>query len=319
MLAALPLPDRLPADARLSRWPAPDGWDHRRFDLASSGQGRGRGRVLLQGGRADVIEKYLDIALHLHGQGWSVTSFDWRGQGGSGRLGIGNAGHLDDFATLEDDLVAFWRDWTAEPAATGPQVLLTHSMGGHVALRALAAGRIDPAAVVLSAPMVLIRSPLGQRLGGGLARWMTVTRGARGEAWPKSQTPAALERRFRRLTVDHGRGQDERWWHSGGTLGLGSPSWGWVAASFRSGASLRVDQRLATNGVPSLFLVPERDRLVDARAALALAARMPGAEVVRFGAEAGHEVLREGLAVRDRAFAAIDRFLDRKAPRGMTA
>ena len=301
------LPDALPAGAMLSRWRAPDGWDHRRFDLV----GTGRGRVLVQGGRADVIEKYLDVALHLNARGWSVTSFDWRGQGGSGRLGLANAGHLEDFATLEDDLVGFWRDWSREGDA--PRVLLTHSMGGHVALRALAAARIDPAAVVLSAPMVLIRSPLGQRLGGGLAQWMTATRGSRGEAWPKGDTPAALQRRFRRLTVDHSRGQDSRWWHDGSDLALGSPSWGWVRAAFRSGAALRVDPRLATIATPMLFLVAEHDRLVDARASLAVAARVPGAELVRFGPEAGHEVLREGLAVRDRAFTAIDRFLDRKA------
>ena len=308
MHSTAPLPDHLPADTRLSSWRAPDGWDHRRLDLP----GARRGRVLVQGGRADVLEKYLDIALHLRAQGWDITSFDWRGQGGSGRLGIGNAGHLDDFATLEDDLAAFWRDWSGETA--GPRVLLTHSMGAHVALRALAAGRIDPAAMVLSAPMVLIRSPLGQALGGGLARAMMATRGARGEAWPKADTPAAQQRRFRRLTVDNSRGQDERWWHDGGELALGSPSWGWVTAAFRSGAALQADPRLALIRVPTLFLVPEADRLVDARAALAVAARMPAAEVVRFGAEAGHEVLREGMAVRDRAFAAIDRFLDRRVP-----
>ena len=118
---------------------------------------------------------------------------------------------------------------------------------------------------------------------------------------------------MRRLTVDSSRGQDSRWWGADGTLRIGPPSWGWLAAAFRSGAALRADQRLAGCRVPALFLVPEADRLVDARAALTVAARMPAAEVVRFGPEAGHEVLREGLAVRDRAFAAIDRFLDRKA------
>ena len=50
-------------------------------------------------------------------------------------------------------------------------------------------------------------------------------------------------------------------------------------------------------------------------AAHRVAARMPAAEVVAFGGEAGHEVLREGAAVRARAFASIDEFLDRKAPR----
>ena len=153
MLATVPISDRLPDDARLTRWRALDGWDHRRFDLS----GTGRGRVLVQGGRADVIEKYLDVALHLHERGWGVTSFDWRGQGGSGRLAPDNVGHVERFEVLEDDLVAFWDAW--RPEGEGPLVLLAHSMGAHVALRALAAGRIAPDAVVLSAPMVQVRSP----------------------------------------------------------------------------------------------------------------------------------------------------------------
>lgn len=307
MLVTTPLPDRLPADARVSRWHAPDGWDHRRLDLP----GTGRGRVLLQGGRADVLEKYLDVAQHLRGQGWGITSFDWRGQGGSGRLGSGDTGHLDGFDVLEDDLAALWQSWRHEGA--GPLMVLAHSMGAHVTLRALAAGRIAPDAIVLSAPMVQVRSPLGQTAGGRLARWMCATGAATRAAWQLSDEPAAVQRRLRRLTVDSSRGQDDRWWEADPTLRLGAPSWGWIDAAFRSGAALRADPRLAECRVPALFLVPEADRLVDARAALAVAARMPVAEVVRFGPESGHEVLREGLAVRDQAFAAIDRFLDRKA------
>lgn len=302
-----PLPTRLPAAARLTRWHAPDGWDHRRFDLG----GDGRGRVLLLGGRADVVEKYVELVEHLAAQRWGVTSIDWRGQGGSGRLGEGDAGHIDRFDLLEDDLTAFWAAWESEGA--GQRVVLAHSMGAHVVLRALAAGRIDPAAVVLSAPMVQVRSPVGQAMGGRIARWMCGTGAAKRGAWAMPDDPASVEKRHRRLTVDTARGQDDRWWEADGTLKLGAPSWGWVAEAFRSGEALRSDPRLAAVRTPILFLVPEFDRLVDARAALAVAALMPGAEVVRFGREAGHEVLREGIAVRDRAFAAIDRFLARKA------
>lgn len=308
MLATSPLPDRLPTDARLTRWRAPDGWDHRRFDIA----GGARGRVLVLGGRADVIEKYVDAVEHLRAQGWGITSLDWRGQGASGRLGQGDVGHVERFDIWEDDLAAFWNQWNAE--AAGPAVILAHSMGAHVTLRALAAGRIAPDAAVLSAPMVQVRSPLGQKMGGRVARWMCATGPATRAAWQVSDEPAAVEKRNRRLTVDTARGQDDKWWEEDGTLRLGPPSWGWIAEAFRSGALLAGDPRLATTRVPVLFLVPEADRLVDARAALALAARMPSAELVRFGPEAGHEVLREGLAVRDKAFAAIDRFLDRKAP-----
>ena len=95
--------------------------------------------------------------------------------------------------------------------------------------------------------------------------------------------------------------------------GAGAAELGLAGRGVPVGRAAPADPRLAACRVPVLFLVPEADRLVDARAALAVAARMPAAEVVRFGPEAGHEVLREGLAVRDRAFAAIDRFLDRKA------
>src|SRR5256885_5327523 len=41
-------------------------------------------RSLFQGGRGDIFEKYLESFSHWKGQGWTITSFDWRGQGGSG-------------------------------------------------------------------------------------------------------------------------------------------------------------------------------------------------------------------------------------------
>lgn len=311
---ATDLPTRLPDEARLTRWRAPDGWEHRRFDLP----GGGRGRLLFQGGRADVVEKYLVAVEHFRAAGWAVTSFDWRGQGGSGRLGAVGVGHADDFGLFADDLRAFWEEWRREGGngAGGPHVMVTHSMGAHVALRAMTAKLMRPDAVVLSAPMVRIRSPLGQRFGGALARWMCRTGAPARAAWKVSEQPAAVARRMRRLTKDNRDGQDSRWWQADGALKLGPPSWGWLAEAFRSGAALERDARIAEIGTPTLFLVPEHDRLVDARAALALAARMPASEIVRFGPEAGHEVLREGLAVRGRAFAAIDRFLDRMAPSG---
>lgn len=305
-----PVPLAMPAAARLTRWRAPDGWDHRRFDWPSDG---GRGRVLLQGGRSDVIEKYLGVAAHLHARGWSVTSFDWRGQGGSGRLGRDpRVGHADRFGVYEDDLAAFWREWTTAP---GRHVLLAHSMGAHFALTALLGGRVRPDATVLSAPMIRVRSPVGERLGAALARRMAMRGDASRGAWKWDESPAEREKRFRRLTVTRGPEQDTRWWQQvNPALKLGPPSWGWIAESFRAGAALARDARVAACALPVLFLVPDRDRLVDPRAARALAARMPGAELVRFGPEAAHEVLREGPAVRGRAFAAIDAFFERVMP-----
>jgi lysophospholipase len=308
MLDAVSLLSELPADARFTCWRARDGWDHRRFDWRSEGA---RGRILIMGGRSDAVEKYLDVIGHLHGRGWSVTSFDWRGQGGSGRLGPAGVGHADHFSAFATDLQAFWQAWRGE--GEGPHVLLAHSMGAHFTLLAMADG-LRPDAAVFSAPMVQVRSPMGQWLGGRFARWQSRRLGPTRAAWAISDEARAVTRRLRRLTVDNSLGQDSRWWEADETLRLGPPSWGWIAEAFRSGATLLRDPRLAAVDVPTLWLVADHDRLVDPRAALRLAARIPHAKVIRFGRESAHEILREGMAVRGRAFAAIDRFLDQKAP-----
>ena len=65
---------------------------------------------------------------------------------------------------------------------------------------------------------------------------------------------------------------------------------------------------------PVQLLVANHDRLVDPRAARRVAARLPHAELHRFGRDAAHELLREADPVRNRALTLIDDFLDRRAP-----
>ena len=91
----------IPADARIGYWTASDGWKLRRFDWPAPAR---RGRILFQTGRGDSVEKYLETFAHLHAQGWSVTAFDWRGQGGSGRLTTDGTGHIDRLDNLVEDL-----------------------------------------------------------------------------------------------------------------------------------------------------------------------------------------------------------------------
>ena len=156
----------LPPEAIVSEWQAPDGWPLRRYDRAGA---RGRGRILFQGGRGDVFEKYLEAFDHWHAAGWSVTSFDWRGQGGSGRLSPDrHVGDIDNFASYIRDLRAFWQDWQAD--GQGPTVAIGHSMGGFLLLQGLVSGAITPDALVLVAPMLGLKSPVGAMLGEHVAR-----------------------------------------------------------------------------------------------------------------------------------------------------
>jgi alpha-beta hydrolase superfamily lysophospholipase len=302
----------IPVGAQVSIWTTPDGWPLRRFDWPAT---HPRGRLLFQTGRGDIFEKYLESLAHLRAQGWSVTAFDWRGQGGSGRLSAdANVGHASDFGVFDADLAAFWAAWVAE--GTGPSAILGHSMGGMMVMRALANRAIRPDAAILVAPMIGLRTPLGARFGNTVARFMTRRGDPARAAWRHNERPGTVSSRQTLLTHDDARYADEGWWHARHPeLKLGPPSWAWLSQAFAGSIALAADPRIESVDTPVLLIVAEADRLVDPRAALRLAARLPDAQVVRFGRESAHEILREADGVRKRAFAAIDAFLDAHVPR----
>jgi lysophospholipase len=302
----------IPATASVGDWRAGDGWRHRRFDWPAP-SGMARGSILFQGGRGDIFEKYLDSFDHWRGLGWSITSFDWRGQGGSGRLGPDpRVGHASDFAPFVDDLTAFFDSWRA--ATRGPHVVIAHSMGGHLLMRALAERRIVPDAAVLIAPMLGLHSaPFPTGVAALVSRLMTRIGAPTRAAWKSNERPGAREaQRQIFLTGDKDRYADELWWKAHQPdLALGPPSWAWLAAAYASTGALEAPGRLEGIATPMLILGADHDRLVDPAAIRRAATRLPHAELTMFGGESAHEILRESDPVRQRALSLIDDFLDR--------
>ena len=304
----------IPMGAEVRLWPAPDGWDLRamRWD-APHGQPV-RGSILFQTGRGDCFEKYLETFAHWHGQGWTVTSFDWRGQGGSGRLTERPyCGHIGSFDSYMSDFAAFYSEWRA--ATPGPHVVMGHSMGGHLVLRALVEGRAHPDAAVLIAPMLGVRSALGP-FAERAARILGGVGDSSRPAWSGNERPDTTRSRQSLLTHDPNRYADEIWWQeTRPSLYTGAPSWRWLIEAFRSMRMVRRDSALRTMDVPVLALVAMADRLVDPKAAFSVIGRLPDARVVRFGPENAHEILREADPVRNRALGEIDIFLSARAQR----
>jgi lysophospholipase len=300
-----------PPGAVFSDWRAPDGWLHRRLDWPQPAAREERGTLLFAGGRGDFVEKYLEAMAHWHSRGWSVAGFDWRGQGAS--RGDIEGGHLASLDPLVDDLAAL-----AVELAPGrqPLVLIGHSMGGHVLLRALAEGRVRPAAAVLVAPMLMVNAaPLPAWAAAWTAGLLSAFGWGRQPVWrPQSPPAPAGSPRQTYLTGCRERYEDELWWwEKEPGFNLGAPSWGWLDAAFRSCARL-TGEALKAVDVPVLLLGTETDRLVSAAAIRCAAELLPKAELKMF-ADAGHEILREADPVRLEALAAIDAFLDRAAPR----
>jgi lysophospholipase len=270
-------------------------------------------------GRGDAYEKYLETFEHWRGRGWQVTAADWRGQAGSGRLG-GDAitGHVDDFGLWVSDLAALWHDWAREGST--PRVLAAHSMGGHLALRAVAERALDPmpAALVISAPMLdVLPEFLPPAVKHTVARLKCLLGDPRRPAWKWSEKPGEVPA-FRQalLTHDDARYADELWWRrTRPELVMGPGSWGWVAAAIASTRRLAQPGVLEAIDVPVHIVATSADRLVGARAIRRAEARLPHVDSQWFGAEAAHEILREVDVVRDRALEGIDRFLESAAPK----
>ena len=307
----------MPAHCTETMWSAADGWPVRRADWSVPPDARGA--LLFAPGRGDCLEKYIETLETWYREGWAVTAIDWRGQGLSGRLGRDeSSGHIDDFAVWIDDLAGFWADWA--PSRPGPHVLVGHSMGGHLVLRAVAEQRVRPAALVLSAPMLGFLPDWLPRWAFRLATWLMCRIGDPLRlAWKVSEKPqAAADDRVQLLTHDAARYADEQFWREARpALAMGPATWGWLRAAAASVNRIDRQSVLGRVSVPVFIAMTTADALVSPAAILRAARWIPGAELLRFGPEARHELLREADPIRSRVLAAIAGFLDRVAPAGM--
>ena len=245
-----------------------------------------------------------------------MTAADWRGQAGSGRLGTDAVtGHVADFSDWVADLGQLWAEWTQ--STPGPHVLAGHSMGGHLVMRAIVDSVVKPDAAVLSAPMIgMSGPPLPLVVLHGVAKLMSKLGKPTRPAWKWSEKPGEMPaNRSDLLTHDPDRYADELWWREKRPeLVMGPGSWGWVERAYASARRLEDRGAMEDVDVPVLVLSTSADKLVSHQAAVRTAERLPQGELLSFGNEARHEILREIDPVRDRALAGIEEFLDRAVP-----
>lgn len=304
-----------PAGLRLSRWRAPDGWDHRRFDWPAPDSFPPRGGMIFQTGRGDFFEKYIESLAEWNAAGWSIRGFDWRGQSGSGRfLNNPSVGHVESFDIWREDLDRFVAEWIDETPT--PHVIVSHSMGGNLVMRLLIDRRRPIDAVVFSAPMLeMVSRPFGTRLGRLITRAFVGAGFAEQHAWQENERPSLPgSSRQRLLTTDLARYEDESAWvERSPQLRMGPPSWRWLLAAYASSKAIFAPGALEAVTTPVLLLGAARDKLVSPAAIRLAAARLPDARLV-MDSEAAHEVLRERDAIRAPLMRAIRDFLDEKAP-----
>lgn len=270
-----------------------------------------RGTVCLVHGRTEFIEKYFETISDFLERGFTVATFDWRGQGGSQRL-IRNPkwGYVDTFADYWRDIESFHADILL-PECPPPFYLVGHSMGGLAALLAGMRDRLMFDRMFLSAPMLAIADqPLSMAGMANLAEFLSyiglgrvplgrkADRSPGEDTFPGNPLTSDITRYMRTVAVYRERPD----------LEISSPTIRWLAAAFRAMAQAARDDFPARINVPVLMLAGARDEVVSTAAIEHLGLRLrTGRHAVI--ANARHELFMENDDVRGQVFAAFDAFI----------
>ena len=271
--AWLEMPDGQPL--RLHDWPLP----------------QARGGVLLVHGLGEHAGRYADLARWFNAQGYAARSYDQRGHGESpGPRGVLN--HPDD---LLADLAVVYADY-ARTLGAAP-LLLGHSMGGLVALRAVLDERITPQALVLSSPALRSHASPGlRRLAATLARLAPNLRLRNGLDLERLSHDPLVVAAYRDDALCHDRVSPRL-----------------ADFIFRAGAACIADaDRLE---VPALLLVAGEDALVDAAGSrdFSGAAARTKRLTTRYFAALYHELFNEAEPSRTQVLLQLEDWLERLA------
>jgi lysophospholipase len=303
-----PTPENpLPAGARCVTVATPDGHQLRTLVAVQPGA---RGTVVVLGGRGDYMERYFETMRDLQARGLAVVSFDFRGQGGSGRLlRDRNRGHIRDFSAYVEDLGAVMEQEVLRQCPA-PYYALAHSTGGNILLHALRRHAWFDRAVVLS-PLIGINYGLWPLPVVAALVFLACWSGF-GWLFLPGQPKRPMGRKDfpgNPLTSDAWRWQrDSHVLEVAPQLGIGAPTFSWLRAARKATAALRAMGPRHHLLAPCLVIAAGRDTVVNQPAIRRFARRVPGVALVDI-AESLHEILGERDEIRAQFFAAFDAFV----------
>ena len=282
-----------------------------RYGVWSVGSDRCRGGVLVLNGRKEFLEKYAETIAELNQRDYTVFSFDWRGQGLSTRLlADRRKGHVRSYADYQQDLIQFVEQIVL-PAARRPLIVLAHSMGAHLALRLLHRHPDTADRVVLTSPMIDIRTAPYPRCMVGVFARTAMCAGLSEKYLPGATGRSALKRSFEGnpLTSDPQRFSVERNAIADNPdLELGGPTFGWLAATLDSIGLIQRPGYLETIAAPLLMVAAGRDAVVCGASQRRACSRLPDCRFLLLE-DARHEVLMERNQIRAAFWRAFDRFV----------
>ena len=270
-----------------------------------------KGTVVIFPGRGEFIEKYGVAAELLEKRGYSVLAIDWRGQGLSDRLLKNRSiGHIKKYSDYQKDVMATIKAFHFLKLPE-PLYLLSHSMGGCIAMRSLVNELPFKAAVFTSPMWGLSISPLAKLLSkivAPLAKMgplsTKVVPGGRTENY-------VLYTPFEKNVLTNSKnmyGRIKNQLNSYPELMLGSPTLGWMYETLKECERLA---KIIAPPVPSLVLVGSNETIIDT---LAIRKRISEWDIGKLVTvqNAKHELIMEVKKVRDQTVNLIGDFFEQQ-------
>jgi lysophospholipase len=297
------LPDNPPPQGAEVIWYEGRGGQRLRMLYAPEPKDNGvktRGLAIVCPGRSEFIEKYFEVARDLQDRGFAVAIFDWPGQGLSQRpLKNPLAGHIKSFDWYVDALMRGLAK--IERRAPKTWVVVAHSMGGAIALKALMERKLTVAAAAFSAPMWGIPIWFFQRWYGRSMRFFG--------AGAMQARPVQPDETFENNQLTH---YEPRWQlfrrliEAEPKLALGEPTIAWVVACLNAFKELFAPNAVnALQDVPMLVAIASEETIVKKSAQRKLGNRLKSAKIINVQG-AGHEILMETDERRDQFWKAFE-------------
>jgi alpha-beta hydrolase superfamily lysophospholipase len=227
-------------------------------------------------GYAEHCGRYREVANVLVQQNISVLTYDMRGHGKA----TGQRGHCEDYIEYLDDLKAAMNQARERVDPPTPFLILGHSNGGLIALRALCDPFRCPAgikAAVISSPFLGLglKVPLAKDAAGKIA----------GRVMPRLSLPSELA--IDDLTHDPGKLAERR----KDTLCHEVASARWYTSALETHEYVHALAHRIT--VPSLWVVAGADKIADPAAARRVHRRLRSPSRLHVFPEMYHEVFNE--------------------------
>lgn len=269
------------------------------------------GAVVVLGGRAEFIEKYIETIGELNARNFHAFSLDWRGQGLSDRmLPDRTRGYVRTYGDYVADLQLFL-DKVVKPNSNGPLILLAHSMGATIALHYMRRFPQDLHKAVLLSPMIEFRTdPVPYAIAKGYCMLLARLGKARCNI-PSMGRKESFRSSFAGnwLTHDAVRfHRVRRMLQRNPQLSISGITYGWLAASFKAIDAIRHSGFVQPIQTPMLVVSAGEDRVVNNAATEQLVARLSAPQALCIEG-AYHEILQESNGIRAQFWHAWDQFI----------